>query len=284
MNEVIIIMTVVVIAGGSQPEIVEFVRLAKNFYGNKLQFVVFDKEDNIDPDHFWTYYYFVNDQEVAQQAVSYISTGPGQILMKGLIQSHILLKALVQDKYDLKKQTLLSHIALIKLSQASNRSFLLTDGAMNIAPTTTTMIEIIDNVLTVAHSLGMVKPKIALISSAENFNPKMPSSVLAKEVSTHFQDQGNSLVFGPLSLDLALSPQAVQRKHYHGPIMGDADVIVVPNIDTGNVLYKTFALFTSAQVGGMIAGAKVPVILTSRSDTAQSKFYSLQLALRQLDK
>lgn len=276
-------MTVIVIAGGSQPEIVEFVNLAKNFYGEQLQFVVFDKADNIDPNHFWTYYHCANDQEVAQQAVNYVATGSGQVLMKGLIQSHILLKALVQDKFDLKKQTLLSHIALIKLPQAANRSFLLTDGAMNIAPTITTMIEIVDNVLVVAHKLGMVQPKIALISSAENFNPKMPSSVLAKEVAKHFQDQTTGLVFGPLSLDLALSPQAVQRKNYHGPIMGDADVIVVPNIDTGNVLYKAFALFAGAQVGGMITGAKVPVILTSRSDTAQSKFYSLQLALRQLD-
>lgn len=276
-------MTVIVIAGGSQPEIVEFVNLAKNFYGEQLQFVVFDKADNIDPNHFWTYYHCANDQEVAQQAVNYVATGSGQVLMKGLIQSHILLKALVQDKFDLKKQTLLSHIALIKLPQAANRSFLLTDGAMNIAPTITTMIEIVDNVLVVAHKLGMVQPKIALISSAENFNPKMPSSVLAKEVAKHFQDRTTSLVFGPLSLDLALSPQAVQRKHYHGPIMGDADVIVVPSINTGNVLYKAFALFAGAQVGGMITGAKVPVILTSRSDTAQSKFYSLQLALRQLD-
>lgn len=275
-------MTVVVIAGGSHPAIVEFVCLAKNFYGEQLQFVVFDKADNIDPNHFWAYYHCDNDQEVTQQAVNYVATGSRQVLMKGLIQSHILLKALVQDKFDLKKQTLLSHIALIKLPQAANRSFLLTDGAMNIVPTTT-MIEIVDNVLVVAYKLGIVKPKITLISSSENFNPKMPSSVLAKEVAKHFQDQKTSLVFGPLSLDLAFSPQAMQRKHYHGPIMGDADVIVVPNIDAGNVLYKAFALFAGAQVGGMITGAKVPVILTSRSDTAQSKFYSLQLALRQMD-
>lgn len=164
----------------------------------------------------------------------------------------------------------------------AGKTFLLTDCAMNIAPTQATLIEIVENAKEVAQKLGLHHPKIALLSAAENFNPKMPSSVLAKEVTAHFNGQQEATVFGPLSLDLATSEEAVAHKRYSGPIMGDADILVVPTIDVGNCLYKSLTLFGHAKLGGTIVGTKVPVVLTSRSDSTESKFHSLRFAMRQV--
>src|SRR5690606_6840661 len=116
--------------------------------------------------------------------------------------------------------------------------------------------QIIKNVIGVGHSIGLSHPRVALLSSAENFNPKMPSSVLAKTLTERFQDSHEATVYGPLSLDLSLSESAVVHKGFKGPIQGDADILVVPNIDVGNVLYKSFLLFGDATMGGTIVGTK----------------------------
>ncbi|MGM0125542.1 branched-chain phosphotransacylase [Enterococcus sp. AZ194] len=274
-------MITVSIAGGSRPEILELVKQARERYVEQLAFVVFDTVENIGDDSLWTYYLCQSDVEVAEKAVSYVAEGSAQILLKGIIQTHTLLKELVNERYGLKTKKVLSHVAMVELP-SSKQSFLLTDCAMNITPTKETILAIVENAKEVAHKIGLVLPKIALLSAAENFNPKMPSSVLAKETAEHFQDIDDGLVFGPLSFDLALSKEAVAHKRYEGPIMGDADVLVVPTIDTGNALYKALTIFAGAKVGGTIVGAKVPVVLTSRSDSTQSKLHSLEFAMKQL--
>ena len=124
---------------------------------------------------------------------------------------------------------------------------------------------------------------MALISSAENVNPKMPSSLTADRLTKRFKNHEEATVYGPLSLDLSLSEAAVASKRFTGPIAGDADIIVVPNIDVGNVLYKTFLLFGDATIGGTIVGTYVPIVLTSRSDKVRSKLYALRFALMQAE-
>lgn len=274
-------MITVSVAGGSQPEILELVKMAKKQHSDELSFVVFDTNENIADESIWTYQKCEDELEVAKRAVVLVANGEADILLKGIIQTHTLLKELLNNDHELKTKKVLSHVAMVELPEF-NQSFLLTDCAMNIAPTQETMIEIIENVKEVAHKIGLASPKIALLSAAENYNPKMPSSVLATEMTKQFQDVQDATIFGPLSFDLALSKEAVAHKRYEGPIMGNADVLVVPAIDAGNALYKSLTIFAGAKVGGTIVGTKVPVVLTSRSDSAQSKLHSLEFAIKQI--
>lgn len=270
-------MTTIAIPGGANPEIREAITIAKQKFGSKIDFAIYDVEDNGAGD-----YRFVacSPETVISKAVKSVATGEAQILMKGIVQTHDLLKEVLKKEYDLRQQKLLSHVAMIHLPQM-DRPILLTDSGMNIAPDVEQLVQIADNAIITAQKIGIEEPKVALLSSAEIFNPKMPSSVLAKEVTERMQDR-RATVYGPLSLDLALSKEAVAHKHFTGPIAGDADVLVVPTIDTGNVLYKSLLLFGQAVMGGTIVGTKVPIVLTSRSDSAESKLLSLEFAIKQL--
>ncbi|MGX4685914.1 phosphate acyltransferase [Vagococcus sp. JNUCC 83] len=274
-------MVTVSIAGGSQPEILTLVKEAKNRYKEELHFVVFDTAEDIGNSDIWEYVYCKDEAEIVQKAVQYVADEHAQILLKGIIQTHTLLKELLKKEYGLKTQSVLSHVAMVTVP-SKNQTFLLTDCAMNIAPDTPTMVEIVENVKSVAHKIGLAHPKIALLSAAENYNPKMPSSVLATEVTEAFKEEKEATIFGPISFDLAISKDAVEHKRFDGPIAGDADVLVVPQIDTGNCLYKSLTLFADATVGGTIVGTKVPVVLTSRSDATQSKLDSLEFAMKQI--
>ena len=274
-------MITVSVAGGSQPEILDLVKKVKEEYSEEVRFAVFDTNENIADDSMWDYVQCNSELEMAEKAVEFVASEKAQILLKGIIPTHTILKELLNKKHGLKTQKVLSHVALIDLPE-KNRSFILTDSAMNIAPTTESLIEIVENVKQVAKKTGIEQPKIALLSSAESFNPKMPSSVLATEVTEHFKESTDSIVHGPLSFDLATSKDAVDHKRYEGPIMGDADVLVVPNIDTGNTLYKALTIFGNGTAGGTLVGTKVPVVLTSRSDSTESKLHSLKFAMQQL--
>ena len=267
------------VAGGSQPEILELVKQAKEKHPNKLEFFIFDKDKDIGDESLWHYVKCDNDEDSARKAVELVANKEADILLKGIIQTHTLLKEVLQKEHGLKTKKILSHVAMVDLPE---RSFLLTDCGMNIAPNDESMIEIVDNVKEVAQKIGIEHPKIALLSSAETFNPKMPSSVLTTNVYNHFKSHEDVTVFGPISFDLAMSQEAVRHKRFNGAIAGDADVLVVPNIDAGNILYKSLTIFADAKVGGLIVGTKIPVVLTSRSDSTQSKLHSLEFALKQI--
>lgn len=274
-------MVTVAVAGGSREEILALVTRAHEKYPGTLTFFVFDTVDNIDQQGVWEYIPCKDEKEMVKKAVSSVANDQAQILLKGIVQTHTILKEVLQKEYGLKTQNVLSHAALIDLPNI-DRSILLADAGMNIAPSKEELIDIIHNTAGVAAKIGLMKPKIALLSAAENVNPKMPSSVLAKEVTEHFSESKEVTVFGPISLDLALSKEAVAHKRFTGPIEGDADILIVPNIDVGNVLYKSLVLFGKAVTGGTIVGTKVPIVLTSRSDALESKLYSLEFAMKQV--
>lgn len=157
----------------------------------------------------------------------------------------------------------------------------LTDAAMNIAPTLDDKVSIIDNAAQVARKLGNNIPKVAIISAAEKVNDKMLSSVEAaslQQMNEAGQING-CVVGGPVALDLAVSKEACHHKGFNGPIQGDADILVMPSIEAGNVMYKTVTQFMpQVKTAGVIMGAKCPIILTSRADTAEAKLYSIALA------
>lgn len=274
-------MTTISVAGGSQSEILAVVKKAKAEFQDQIKFVVFDKSENIADTSVWEYVPCKDDDDAAYQAVAYVAQGKADILMKGIIQTHTLFKELFRHEHGLKDSPVISHVGQFEVPSRP-QPFLLTDSGLNIAPDKDQLIAIVDNAVKLAHKLGITKPKVALLSAAENYNPKMPSSQMAKEITDYFQGAEDRIVFGPLSLDLSLSKAAVEHKRYQGPIMGDADVVVVPQIDTGNALYKSLTIFADATVGGSIVGTKVPVILTSRSDSTDTKYASLKFALKQL--
>ncbi|TDM40376.1 phosphotransacetylase [Macrococcoides goetzii] len=274
-------MIKVVIPGGSRPEVLEVITKAKQLYKDVVSFFVFDTEENIDSNDVWIYEQCETEEDSVKSAVEMAATGDAQILMKGMVQTRTVLKEVLQKEHDLRGQSVLSHVALVDLP-GNNRQLLLTDAAMNITPTTEQLKQIADNAIDVAHRIGITKPKVAMISSAETFNPKMPSSVLASEVVSLFKGSENALVAGPISFDLATSKEAAEHKGYEGVIHGDADILVVPTIDVGNVLYKAFSVIGNAVIGGTIVGAKVPIVLTSRSDSPESKLYALDFAVRQV--
>lgn len=274
-------MIKVAIPGGSRPEILEVITKAKQLYKDVVSFFVFDTEENIDSNDVWVYEQCETEGDSVKRAVEMAATGGAQVLMKGMVQTRTLLKEVLQKEYNLRGQSVLSHVALVDLP-GNNRQLLLTDAAMNITPTSEQLKQIADNAIDVAHRIGIPQPKVAMISSAETFNPKMPSSVLASEVVSLFKGSENALVAGPISFDLATSKEAADHKGYDGVIQGDADILVVPTIDVGNVIYKAFSVIGNAVIGGTIVGAKVPIVLTSRSDSAESKMYALDFAVRQV--
>lgn len=274
-------MIKVAIPGGSRPEILEVITKAKQLYKDVVSFFVFDTEENIDSNDVWVYEQCETEGDSVKRAVEMAATGDAQVLMKGMVQTRTLLKEVLQKEYNLRGQSVLSHVALVDLP-GNNRQLLLTDAAMNITPTSEQLKQIADNAIDVAHRIGISQPKVAMISSAEIFNPKMPSSVLASEVVSLFKGSENALVAGPISFDLATSKEAADHKGYDGVIQGDADILVVPTIDVGNVIYKAFSVIGNAVIGGTIVGAKVPIVLTSRSDSTESKMYALDFAVRQV--
>lgn len=274
-------MQTVAVAGGSRSEIMELAHLSHKEFDKEVAFIVFDTEENIDTENIWEYRQFDTEAEMIEATVKSVASNEADILLKGGIKTHTLLKEVLKKDHNLKAQDLLSHVALVN-SPALDRQLLLTDAGMNISPSEDQLESIIKNVIEVGHSIGLNKPKIALLSSAENYNPKMPSSVIAKNLTERFSDSSDAVVYGPLSLDLALSKDAVAHKRFEGPIAGDAEILVVPNIDVGNVLYKSILLFGEATIGGTIVGTKIPIVLTSRSDKVRSKLYALKFALMQL--
>lgn len=273
-------MQTVAIAGGSRVEMLDLVRLSADEFNNSLAFIVFDTEDNIDSENRWEYRQYDSEKDMVEAAVKSVVNKEADILLKGGIKTHTLLKEVLKKEHNLKTQDVLSHVALVK-SPVLNRQILLTDAGMNIAPSEDQLAAIIENAKKIGHTIGLKKPNIALLSSAENVNPKMPSSVTAKKLTDRFSGEDEAVVYGPLSLDLALSKQAVSQKRFKGPVAGDADILVVPNIDVGNVLYKSILLFGEATIGGTIVGTRVPIVLTSRSDAIKSKLYALRFALMQ---
>jgi phosphate butyryltransferase len=219
-------------------------------------------------------------KEAAQKAVSLVRNMEADILMKGLIPTSELLKAVLDKENGLRGNNLLSHVAVFEFEQY-NRLFILSDAAMNIAPSLEEKRQIIENAVFVARSIGIELPKVAVLSAVELVNPAMNSTLDAANLSK-MAERGqikNAIIDGPLALDNAVSEKAAAHKGIHSPVAGKADVLIVPNIEAGNVLYKSFVYFAHAKSAGILAGAKAPVVLTSRSDSAETKINSISLSI-----
>ena len=217
--------------------------------------------------------------EAARQAVGLVRQGEGDILMKGYIGTADLLRVVLDKEQGLRTGKMLSHVAVVE-HPAYHQLLVVSDGGLNIAPDLKLKLEITQNAINVAIAMGIAKPKVALLSAQELVNPDMPSSMdaaLLTKAAERGQIRGG-IVDGPLAMDIALSKEALEHKKIESPVEGDADVLIVPNIETGNILLKGLQYVAGAGWAGIIVGAKVPIILVSRADHARAKLLSIALA------
>ena len=219
-------------------------------------------------------------QKAAELAVKAVKENEAGTLMKGNVPTAVILKAVLNKEWGLRTGNVLSHVAAFEVTGFDRLTFI-TDAAMNIAPDLQQKAQIIENAVGIAQSIGVKMPKVAPIAAVEVVNPAMQATVDAASL-TMMNQRGqirHCVVDGPLALDNAVSHHAAEHKGIESEVAGQADILLVPNIETGNALYKSMIYFAKAKVGAVIAGAKAPIVLTSRADSAESKLYSLALAI-----
>ncbi|MGI6357321.1 MAG: phosphate butyryltransferase [Bacillota bacterium] len=219
-------------------------------------------------------------RQVARTAVELVSSGRAQILMKGLVSTGEIMRAVLDKQIGLRSGRVISHVALLE-PPGYGRLLLMTDGGMVIAPDLQQKAQMIENAVMVARKLGNECPKVAVIAAFEQVNPDMPATTEAALLAK-MADRGqikHCLVDGPIALDGAVSKEAAEHKGMVSPVAGEADILLMPMIEAGNVMYKTIVYLSGGQVAGVIAGAAAPIVLTSRADTHQAKLYSIATAV-----
>lgn len=215
----------------------------------------------------------------AATAVRLIREGAADVLMKGLVDTAILLKAVLDPDNGLRTGRVLSHVALFETA-GFERLLLLSDAAMNIAPDVGQKQQIILNAVEVAHSLGILEPAVAMLCAREKVNQRMPATMDAQKLQA-LNREGvipGCLVSGPLALDNAISAAAARQKGVDDPVAGRADILIAPNIEAGNILYKALVFLAGATNAGIIVGAAAPIVLTSRADSSEAKLNSIAMA------
>lgn len=215
-----------------------------------------------------------------EMAVRMIHDGEAEILMKGKVATPVLLSGVLNKEWGLRSGRLLSHLAFFEVD-TYHKIIAVTDVAMNIAPSLRDKIAIIENSVEYLNTLGMSKPKIAVLGAIEMVNESMQATTDAALLSKMNQrDQiKNCLIDGPLAFDNAISFESAHHKNIKSEVAGDTDLLLMPDIEVGNVLYKSLVFFARAKVASVILGATAPIVLTSRSDSEDSKFYSVLLAV-----
>lgn len=218
--------------------------------------------------------------EAAQIAIKLIKDKKADMIMKGLISTKLLLHEVIKDNNYLADNKLLSHLAIFE-SPFYHKPFGLTDAALNISPDINEKISIIRNSVKAFHKLGIVIPKVAILAAVENVNTKIQATLDAEIlVKKNKENEVNGcLIEGPLALDLAISKEAALIKNIKNDVAGDADILIAPDLNSGNILYKSLSYLGNAKLAGVVLGASFPIILTSRADTDDNKLLSIALAI-----
>jgi phosphate butyryltransferase len=221
-----------------------------------------------------------NVSAAAARAVALVRSGEAAFLMKGIIDTSLLLKAALNKETGINAGRLACHIAVMEV-QAYHKLLVLTDAALNIAPDLPAFVDIINSAVAVANALEVKTPKVAILAAVEKVNPdKMPCTVTAS-ILTQMNRRGqikNCIIDGPLALDNAISAESARIKKIQSDVAGDADILVAPDIEAGNILYKCLLDLAGAKGAAVVMGAAVPIVLTSRADTAETKLASIALA------
>ncbi len=216
-------------------------------------------------------------EQSAEISIKLINEGRGDFLIKGLVDTSILLKAVLNKEWGLRTGKQLSHVMLYELP-TYHKLLMLTDGGMVTYPDTDTKIELIKNAYESAKRLGYKEFKVACLAAKEKLNPKMQATVEAAEIKEKYKNgefEEGIIIEGPIALDLAVSKEAAQIKKFESPVAGDADLLLVHNIEMGNGIGKAITYFGNGIGAGVVMGAKVPIVLVSRSDDFNAKYYSI---------
>ena len=215
------------------------------------------------------------ENDTAKIAAKLASKGEVQIIVKGHIHTDVLMRTYLKKEFGLIEGKRLSHIWHMTLSE-NDKPLFITDGALNVAPRLDVKMHILKNVIDFANRINIPKPKVAILSGTEDPIESMPSSVEAKELMDRAINENiQAYVHGPLALDNAISPEAAAIKNISNEVAGQADILLVPNLETGNSLSKIMVYFMGACAAGFIVGGKVPVVVTSRADSSSSRIASI---------
>lgn len=217
--------------------------------------------------------------KAALKAVELVSTGKADMVMKGLVDTANFLRAVLNKEIGLRTGKLMSHVAVFEVP-GIDRLLFLTDAAFNMYPELKDKVDIVSNAVTVAKAVGIDTPKVAPVCAVEVVNPAMQATIDAS-ILTKMNDRGQikgCIIDGPLALDNALNEEAAKHKGITGPVAGKADILLMPNIESGNIMYKTLSYTTNSKSGALLVGTSAPVVLTSRNDSHETKMNAIALA------
>jgi phosphate acetyltransferase len=223
------------------------------------------------------------ENNTAKIAAQLASKGKVKIIVKGHIHTDVLMKEVLKREYNLLGKTRLSHIWHMTVAK-DDKPLIITDGALNVLPNVKTKIHILKNVINFSNRIGISRPKVAVLSATEEVLESVPSSLDAAEITKLAKEENlDADVFGPLAFDNSISKKSAGIKGIKNIVAGEADVLLVPSVETGNGLVKMMIYFMGACAAGVVVGGKVPVVITSRSDEAQARLASIAAAVVALD-
>lgn len=221
-----------------------------------------------------------HSHDSAVRAVELVRNGEAEVLMKGSLHSDEVLEAVLNREHGLRTGRRISHVFVMDVP-TYNKPLLVTDGAVNIAPDLKTKRDICQNAIELAQALGIEQPKVAILAAVETVNPDMPATIDAAALCK-MADRGQisgGILDGPLAFDNAISPEAAKTKKITSPVAGQADILLVPDLEAGNILAKQLTFLAHADAAGIVLGARVPIVLTSRADSVRARLASCAVAV-----
>ena len=223
------------------------------------------------------------ENNTAKIAAQLASKGKVKIIVKGHIHTDVLMKEVLKREYNLLGKTRLSHIWHMTVEK-DDKPLIITDGALNVLPNVKTKMHILKNAINFSNRIGISRPKVSVLSATEEVLESVPSSLDAAEITKLAKDENlEADVFGPLAFDNSISKKSAGIKGIKNSVAGEADILLVPSVETGNGLVKMMIYFMGACAAGVVVGCKVPVVITSRSDEAQARLASIAAAVVALD-
>ena len=220
-----------------------------------------------------------SDEKAVEKSVRMVSSGEADLLMKGLVKTSSLLKAVLDKEWGLRTGSLLSHLFLFEIPNLERRVIGISDGGMNTYPDLSAKAKIIENAVACYHKIGIPQPKCAALAAVEAVNPEMQATLDAAALAK-MNERGQirgCIVDGPLALDNAISEESARIKGINSPAAGNADMLLVPDIESGNFIGKVLLYMTGGKGAGVILGERKPIVLTSRFDSMQTKLLSIAL-------
>ncbi len=278
----------VAVAAGHNPDTIRAIERAIKedvvkaiLVGDRDEILKVIKKNRMDPDLFQIHP-VTGDEQAALEAVRLVRDNHADMLMKGLVKTPLFMRAILDKTHGLvTKRSLLSHVAVME-APAYSKLLIIADAAIIPDPNLDQKVQILKYTIEVARAIGIELPKAALVSATETISSKVQSSVDAAVISAMAQRKQiqGAIVDGPLALDVCISPKHCEIKGLDSPINGEADILIFPNIETANTFYKCTTLLAHGTAAAIVVGTRAPIVLTSRADDDESKFYSIVLAAR----